>query len=68
MSASCTFSVGNRVVHTIWGRHAKVVSIRELKEPAKQWAKGSRWVVRVEWDGGGWGVDGDAHFALETKP
>lgn len=60
----CHVKGEDKVLHTVWGRRGTVESIRELATPRK----GSRWMVRVKWEDGGWGVDGDSNFALLERP
>jgi hypothetical protein len=61
---SCPVKGGDRVLHVVWDRFGVVDSTREL---AKR-QKGSKWMVRVKWEGGGWGTDGNANFMLVERP
>jgi len=58
---------GAAVVHVIWGRRGNVVSSRKLAARTKE---GSRYMLRVEWEGGGFGIDEEAKFIKhkERKP
>lgn len=56
---------GDLVTHVVWGRKGTVMSVRQLDRPAKD---GSRWMLRVRWDEGGVGTDGDTQFIKRRKP
>lgn len=62
LSEAPSFEPGTMVTHVLWGRHGTVESVRALARPQK----GSRWMIRVRWDDGGWGTDGNANFARRT--
>jgi hypothetical protein len=61
----CQYKDGDRVVRFAFGQRGAVTSVRRR---GRLLPDGSRFDVRVKWDGGGFGTCGDAALLPEKRP
>lgn len=59
----CGFKVGDRAVQFAFGQRGVVQAVTPLAKPSN----GSRFMVRMAWDGGAFGTIGDADLIHEAK-